>query len=218
MRIEGDFREQGYALVERLVHPDLAHAFMAMMERDLAAQKLSYNDFAVQTPLAAAATVEILGTSYPPMLTFLWGLTPFVSRVAEKELLPSFCYFRIYGQGDRCRVHSDRPACEYSISLTLAYADGQPWPLEVGLDPVAAAPALSDDFGGDRYRALAMMPGDGVLYRGVRTRHGRMTPNPNRSSAHLFLHWVEAEGPHREHAFDAQQKQAVAGAAAVAGA
>ena len=215
MRIDGDFHEQGYALVERLVHPDLAHAFMAMMERDLEAQKLSYNDFAVQTPLAAAATVEILGTSYPPMLTFLWGLTPFVSRVAEKDLLPSFCYFRIYGEGDKCRVHSDRPACEYSISLTLAYSDGKPWPLDVGLDPVETPAELSDGFGDAPYRALSMMPGDGVLYQGVRTRHGRVTPNPNRSSAHLFLHWVEADGPNRAHAFDAQQKQAVAGAAAV---
>jgi hypothetical protein len=29
-----------------------------------------------------------------------------------------------------------------------------------------------------------------------------MTPNPNGWSAHLFLHWVDREGPYREHAFD----------------
>jgi hypothetical protein len=29
-----------------------------------------------------------------------------------------------------------------------------------------------------------------------------MEPNPNRWSAHLFLHWVERDGPYAEHAFE----------------
>jgi hypothetical protein len=27
-------------------------------------------------------------------------------------------------------------------------------------------------------------------------------PNPNSWSAHLFLHWVDRDGPHAAHAFD----------------
>ena len=41
-----------------------------------------------------------------------------------------------------------------------------------------------------------------VLYRGVQHRHGRIKPNPNRWSAHLFLHWVDRDGPHAAQAFD----------------
>jgi len=37
----------------------------------------------------------------------------------------------------------------------------------------------------------------------VERRHGRVTPNPNRSSAHLFLHYVERGGRFEDHAFDA---------------
>jgi hypothetical protein len=47
-----------------------------------------------------------------------------------------------------------------------------------------------------------MKVGDAVLYQGVHHRHGRTTPNPNTWSAHLFLHWVDREGPYRDHAFD----------------
>ena len=47
-----------------------------------------------------------------------------------------------------------------------------------------------------------MEVGDAVLYQGVHHRHGRMSPNPNGWSAHLFLHWVDRDGPHRAHAFD----------------
>jgi hypothetical protein len=43
-----------------------------------------------------------------------------------------------------------------------------------------------------------------LLYRGVNHRHGRIKPNPNGWSAHLFLHWVDREGPYRDHGFDGQ--------------
>nr|WP_218821370.1 hypothetical protein [Sphingomonas laterariae] len=52
---------------------------------------------------------------------------------------------------------------------------------------------------------VEMQPGDGVLYRGIDLRHGRTQPNPNQWSAHLFLFWVERDGPFAQHAFDAQR-------------
>jgi hypothetical protein len=50
-----------------------------------------------------------------------------------------------------------------------------------------------------------MQPGDAVLYRGTQLRHGRIEPNPNGWSAHLFMHWVDRTGPHAAHAFDAER-------------
>ena len=53
--------------------------------------------------------------------------------------------------------------------------------------------------------ALATMkPGDGVLYQGTHHRHGRTTPNPNGWSAHLFLHWVDRDGPYATFAHDSR--------------
>jgi hypothetical protein len=49
---------------------------------------------------------------------------------------------------------------------------------------------------------MKMEVGDAVLYRGVNHRHGRLSPNPNGWSVHLFLHWVDRSGPYRDHAFD----------------
>ena len=40
------------------------------------------------------------------------------------------------------------------------------------------------------------------MYQGVHHRHGRLDPNPNAWSAHLFLHWVDPAGPYRDEAFD----------------
>ncbi len=117
--------------------------------------------------------------------------------------MPTYCYFRIYQAGDICRVHGDRPACEHSLSLTIALADQKPWALSVAADRIAAPKASADaDFGGAPFGSVAMGEGDAVMYQGVHHRHGRLDPNPNAWSAHLFLHWVDPAGPYRDEAFD----------------
>jgi hypothetical protein len=117
-------------------------------------------------------------------------------------LLPTYDYFRIYREGDVCRVHCDRYSCEHSLSLTLDYSDGEPWDLQVGKERTEPSSRVEEDFGAEPYASIPMKVGDAVLYQGVNHRHGRMKPNPNGWSAHLFLHWVDRDGPHREHAFD----------------
>ena len=66
----------------------------------------------------------------------------------------------------------------------------------------APAAATPEEFA---KRGITEMPGDGVLYQGVHHHHGRTMPNPNRWSAHLFLFWVERDGPFAQHTFDAER-------------
>lgn len=89
------------------------------------------------------------------------------------------------------------------MSLTVLLAEQKPWSLSVERarrdGPV---PGVEADYGGQDYAELPMGAGDVVMYQGVNHRHGRLQPNPNSRSAHIFLHWVEADGPYKEHAFD----------------
>jgi len=204
MQIEGDYEKDGYALVRRLVPPEVAQAFMTMVRRRLLPS-------GVVPPAPADLPLDILkrnvfevyGHNFPPMKAFLWGLTPAMEQVTGRRLVPTYDYFRLYRQGDVCHVHRDRPACEHSMSLTLAYSDGEAWPLELGREGNAGPEdIIAEDFGPEPVSALAMEVGDAVAYRGVTHRHGRTTPNPNGWSAHLFLHWVDPDGPHRSQAFD----------------
>jgi hypothetical protein len=128
--------------------------------------------------------------------------------VVGRDLLPTYDYLRIYRAGDVCHVHSDRYSCEHSLSLTLGYSDGRPWPLEVEKARSEPSAKVDADFGAQPYSAVAMEAGDALLYRGVHHRHGRTTPNPNAWSAHLFLHWVDRDGPFADQAFDGQMKPA----------
>lgn len=210
MKVHGSYKDDGYAHVERLIAPEIAQVFVSRMERDFTASNLSFAHFEQTGPLMAKSTVEVPGHAYSPMNAFLWGLTPIMCELTGRDLLPSYGYFRIYQQGDICRVHVDRPACEHSLSLTLGYSDNQPWALDISSERDDTLKPLRDDFGTEPHRSLVMMPGDGVLYQGVHHAHGRVKPNPNTWSAHLFLHWVDSGGPYRDHAFDAVKLAAAA--------
>jgi hypothetical protein len=200
MRIEGDYRSDGYALVRGLVPQAVAAAMMQIVERAVSGGKATNGNL---SEIIDRPVIEIYGNALEPLKTFLWGLTPAMEAIAGRPLIPTYDYFRIYFEGNTLRIHRDRPACEHSLSLTLDYSDGVPWPLEVGKQGVAGpADIVADDFGDEPSDALAMEVGDAVAYRGVEYRHGRTTPNPNGWSAHLFLHWVDPEGPHAAQAFD----------------
>lgn len=203
MEIVGDYEADGFAHIRGLVSEDLAQAFLRQMKTDLGDQAFSLANVRDHPNLLRRPAFEIYGYHYPPMLFFLWGLTPIMSRLIGRDLLPTYDYFRIYREGDVCRVHSDRPSCEHSLSLTLDYSDGAVWDLEIGRERRPAPTAeVSDDFGDEANAAIPMEAGDAVLYRGPHHRHGRTKPNPNGWSAHLFLHWVDRDGPHAGHGFD----------------
>jgi hypothetical protein len=202
MRISGDYRQDGYALIEALLAPEMCNAFLHQFQQAVAKSGATLSQLNRSSNLLRREAVEMYGYHFPPMLTLLWGLTPVAEQVTGKVLLPSYSYFRIYREGDTLRVHSDRQSCEHSMSLTLDYSDGVPWPIELEREDTEPSSRTEVDFGGSPHAALSMRPGDAVLYRGVQRRHGRTTPNPNGWSAHLFLHWVERDGSYAEYAFD----------------
>jgi hypothetical protein len=196
------YHAQGYVSLPGLFPPIVLKSFYDRMRTDLKLSDGNARAFTARGPLLSKDAIEIYAYAYPPMMTFLWGLTPRIALAAGCELLPTYAYFRLYQKGDICRVHSDRLACEHSVSLTIAYGQGRPWALAVGTEPQPPSAQVSDGFGDAPYGAVAMNPGDGVLYQGVHHRHGRLDPNPNDWSAHLFLHWVDANGRYAEQAFD----------------
>lgn len=206
-----EYYADGYQHLPRLVPPEVARGLLARLRTDFHRQGIDLARFAQHGPLLAAPAPEIYGYHYAPFATFHWGLTPAVEAVIGASLLPTYCYFRLYRKGDICRVHGDRPSCEHSLSLTLGYADDRPWSLEVSRIPTPAPYERADEaFRADEpHGSVAMAAGDGVLYQGVRYHHGRTTPNPNRWSAHLFLHWVDRAGPFAGHAFDGNLPPAV---------
>jgi hypothetical protein len=200
-----NYIDQGHILLRGLLQPEVAAAMTYQFQQLI--KQVGPKTLA-EPRVGHKQSYEVYGYSWPPMMTFLWGLTPRVEQIVGKPLLPTYSFFRTYQQGDVCRIHADRAACEHSLSLTLGLGDGKKWGLSMERDKLPKDQQLEtryeDDFGGKTYDTHEMAPGDGVFYHGIEHRHGRIEPNPNKWSAHMFLHWVEKHGPHAGNAFDGQ--------------
>lgn len=202
MVIDDNYAGTGSCQLNGLVAPEVCQALLKQLWTDLRqknVQTCKSDNYILRKP-----ALEVHGDDYAPISHFHWGLTSAVSDISKADILPSFSYFRMYVGGDICRVHSDRSASEFSLSLTLAYSDNVPWPFSVGTThvPEPTLENISDDFGEEPYATFVTLPGDAIFYPGSARRHGRLDPNPNKWSAHLFCQWVTRDGPNHEWAFE----------------
>nr|WP_137676422.1 hypothetical protein [Parerythrobacter lutipelagi] len=202
MRVYGDYADTGHAHIKQLLDENVVRAILNDIKRDCAPSDIKINEPNRHAVILKRKSFEVYGPSYTPLKFLLWGLTPVMEKLIKVPLEPTYSFFRIYRKGDICRVHSDRDACEHSLSLTLGYSDDAIWPFHVSKELSPEVPAPTDDFGDTPYADFAMEPGDAVMYRGIEANHARIYPNPNEWSAHIFLHWVERHGQFADEAFE----------------
>lgn len=103
-----------------------------------------------------------------------------------RTLLPTYTYARIYRPGEILKRHKDRPACEISATLTLGYEANKVWPIF---------------FDEEKEIAVDLQPGELAVYKGCDILHWR-PPFKGEWHVQLFLHYVDANGPHKNHAKD----------------
>jgi hypothetical protein len=125
---------------------------------------------------------------FETLLEFLW---PKIELVLGVELLPTYAYARLYSNGDELKIHTDRSACDVSVTLQLGRSHHYAWPIYMG---------------GKRYD---LAEGDGVIYRGCDIEHWRnVCDGPEEYySGQVFLHYVRKDGPHASHACDSINRQ-----------
>jgi predicted 2-oxoglutarate/Fe(II)-dependent dioxygenase YbiX len=118
----------------------------------------------------------------------LVDLLPHFEKASGKRLLPTYSYARLYKPGEKLEIHTDRESCEISATVTLGF-EGKAWPIYMG------------DEGGANASKIEMAVGDAVLYRGMEKHHWRKKFK-GEWQAQVFLHYVDADGPHKEWKFD----------------
>lgn len=124
----------------------------------------------------------------PETDALLERLTPVVSEAAGRNLIPTYSYARMYVNGETLPKHTDRPACQYSVTLCLGM-DGKPWPIYMA--------KTEDEEGAE----VCLGVGDSVLYLGMDMVHYRNAFD-GEWQAQVFLHWVDADGPHVDQKYD----------------
>ena len=122
-------------------------------------------------------------------------LTEKISSIVNKKLCPTYSYSRMYTKGEILKPHSDRPSCEYSITMNFG---GDPWGIYFG----KYNKDKDLDNGYSLINEIIMKPGDGVVYMGEELVHWRNRFEGDHC-AQAFLHYIDMDGPHYpEYAFD----------------
>lgn len=130
--------------------------------------------------------------------SILEDLRPVVEKATGLNLYPTYSYARKYLPGDELKPHLDRAACEISATLTLGF-DGNVWPIHVSTDDT-----IENDIG-----EILMNPGDMVIYRGMEINHWRKPYTQGKWQCQVFLHYVDADGPHKDLKYDGREKLGV---------
>tara|TARA_R100001443_G_C3306095_1_gene166543 strand:+ start:49 stop:657 length:609 start_codon:yes stop_codon:yes gene_type:complete len=110
-----------------------------------------------------------------------------ISSIIGSKVLPTYCFARRYVKGNVLKIHTDRPACE--ISLTIHLNGDRSWPIWI---TTPKGNAVSVD----------LESGDAMVYLGSIAPHWREEYLGD-SYSQVFFHYVREESSScSSHAYD----------------
>jgi len=171
------FHSAGYLIVRDMIHPMQLGALRRHYQAMLAGGSVPKGDWIERR----------YGLHSELMATFLHlQLRDLVSQIAGERVKPSFVYLGIYGESAELPRHTDRPQCEFNISLQIDYRP-EPhgptgWPLYLE-NPGRPEAAVAADLG----------LGDAVFYRGREVAHYRHPLRDGHQATLLFLNYVRED-------------------------
>jgi hypothetical protein len=174
-RSAAQFRRLGYVRLQGLIHPFHLGALRAYYRQLVRDGGLRLGD--AQTARRYFAHNERIACFFHHQLSAVAG------DIVGAPIQPSYVYVASYQPGARLLKHTDRPQCEYSISMCIDFTPEPvgrtPWPLclETKQGTVKVSQAI----------------GDALLYRGPDLPHYRTPLAQDRTSTSIFFHYVHRD-------------------------
>lgn len=128
--------------------------------------------------------------NYLPFVELLCGMTGDLNRRMGRAYLPSYVYARRYNKESILVRHSDRPACE--TSMTVNFGGDRKWGIWI-VDKSGLEVEVKQE------------PGDALLYQGCTQEHWRNCFQ-GFSYTQAFFHYVESRGPNRDQWWEESKK------------
>lgn len=141
---------------------------------------------------------------------------PMLEKILDMKLFPTYSYSRIYHKGDKLHLHVDRNSCEVSVTISLGYGGDSLWPFVIlnrqdtqkntnfvddGSDYFGESIAITPELK-NKLEKIIIIPGDGVLYKGMELGHAREEYIEGNWQAQVFLHYVDVNGKNAKHKYD----------------
>lgn len=163
------FKRKGAIYIKQLLPIEFCHFFTHVLLRqaDLGARG--------DEQVPKAMSIIDHDVMFETVQERLW---PVIESVVGEDLIPTYSYARLYSNGDDLKRHTDRPACEVSVTLQLGRSHHYAWPIHMG------------------DQRFDLGEGDGVIYSGCDVEHWRNNCDGPEGyySGQVFLHFVKKNG------------------------
>jgi hypothetical protein len=127
-------------------------------------------------------------------------LKPKLEDIIDVELIPTYAYTRKYERNAFLKAHNDRPSCEFSVTLPIAYFtdDHKPWKIWVkndkdyiGVKDDRYISSITQDIPIRERKDIGveLEPGDILVYQGPNVLHWR-DRLVGKHSYNIFLHYI----------------------------
>jgi predicted 2-oxoglutarate/Fe(II)-dependent dioxygenase YbiX len=191
-----NFNMNGYAYLEDFLDVDNSKALALLLKNEANKRGIFDSQCSISKAIRDSETFD----------TLLLELLPHVEEASGLKLYPTYAYARWYQPGETLKIHTDRAACEISVTLTLDF-DGESWPIYVGRPSKAETEYARTDKNNilvyvKDVGKIKTKPGDAVLYKGTEMYHWRDEYTQGKWQAQVFLHYVDANGPYRDWIYD----------------
>jgi len=171
-----EFDENGYFVVKDLYDPQFLYEKPTQKPG-----KYDYNgDLNNYTYSESEGQVKnsIERTFYPPYMNLHTRIRYKVEKIIGKKLYNTYYYDRFYVPGCPLEVHTDRPACEISVTLHISSNVKNPWPIWIKGADTYENPRDKDPWNKKIIkhglkRSVILKPGDALIYKGCERPHWR---------------------------------------------
>lgn len=183
MNIVDDFNEKKYVVLKGVLSKEQCREACDYFFK-------LYNESKTTRDVQCPVSDSIYGDAF--FDNMMEQLTEVFNDVSGKTLLPTYSYARIYRKGEELKIHTDRPACEISATITLGF-DENSWPIFFNNEDVL-----------DNSNPLITDVGDAVLYKGTEIYHWR-EQFQGEWQCQVFFHYVDADGPYKDEKYDGRE-------------
>lgn len=198
------FEERGYVYIPNMIlNPEELYCPVPLVRG-------TYNYGSIDQYVYDAVEKQVEGSlsryNYPPFKDLHFLVKNEVENILDMKLYPTYYYDRFYFVDQELERHTDRPACEISVTLQISTNREEPWDI------------WFNDFKSENAN-VSMNNGDACIYRGCNLLHWRKPLESKYTKFQnyyrrlkkldddtyhhqVFFHYVDADGPCLQHAYD----------------
>jgi len=182
-----NFDEEGYAKVNSLVDEKTVKTISQYFEN-----KIRRGEWVEKDNADNKYEASKFGYYSDPLIEImLKECQPIIEQHTGLLLEPTYSFSRVYQEDEELISHTDRPACEISVTVNVA-CTGDIWPIwmqKENKDPVKCM----------------LNPGDAVIYKGCEVTHWRRKLPKGQINVQFMLHYIDKNGDNAEYIFDGRK-------------